>query len=398
MRNMNENSTTETEVQFKESPGLLDYLRVLIKHKKMILLMTFVAGAASILYSVTLPNIYSAKAMILPSEDDKGMMGAMLTQMGGLAGVAGGLGGPTKTDLYVTMLKSETVKDPIIDRFHLMQVYKAKFRVDAYQVLEKNAVVAAGKKDGVLSITVDDEDPKRAAAIANGYVEELGKVAAGLSMSGAGKNRAFLEERLANANADLQRAEEAMKLFQNRNKAVSVTDQAKASIEGVAQLRGQLAAKEVHLGTLQRQFTDSSQEVKAAKTAIANLKVQIAKLEGSSGNSAIPSLGSLPQMGQEYGRLLREFKIQETLVELLTKQYEMVKLNEAKDVAPFLVLQKAKVPEKKSKPQRSKIVKTAVMASLLGSALLALVLEKVMQLKRERQGAHAEGWSSDSAL
>lgn len=365
----------EQRDELEESPTFGEYLLVLVKYRKLIALVTSLTVIISVCYTLTLPNIYTARTMILPSEDDKGMMGAMLAQMGGLAGMAGGLGGPTKTDLYVTMLKSETVKDPIIDRFDLLKVYELKFRQDAYVLLDRNAAISTGRKDGVVTISVDDKDPKRAAAIANAYVEELGKVAAGLNMTGAGRNRVFLEKRLMAAKADLQRAEDAMKLFQSRNKAVDVTEQARASIEGVAQLRGQLAAQEVQLGTLRQQFTEASQEVKSTQATIANIKNQIARLEGSDGGNSIPSVGTVPGLGQEYVRLLREFKIQETLVETLTKQYEMVKINEAKDVSPFQVLQSAKVPEKKSKPSRSKTVLVALFASLIGSIGLVFALE-----------------------
>lgn len=364
--------------------NLLDLLLVLAKHRKMIVGVPFVVAVVTAIITLFMPNIYTAKTMILPGDEDKGMMGAMMAQMGGLANLAGGaLGGPTKTDLYVTMLKSETIKDPIIERFKLMQVYEAKFRVDAYKRLDRTVNVVAGKKDGVLSISVDDKDPKRSAAMANAYVDELGKLAANLSMTGAGKNRTFLEGRLAEARADLAQAEDALKNFQSKYKAVSVTDQARASIEGVAQLRAQLAAQEVQLATLQRQFTDSSQEVKAAKATVSNIRGQIARLEGGGENSSIPSVGSVPKLGQEYVRLMREFKIQETLVELLTKQYEMNKLTEAKDVVPFQILQLAKMPELKSKPKRSLIVIMSAFASGFLMVLVAFVREFGAKMNHE---------------
>ncbi|GAW65833.1 lipopolysaccharide biosynthesis protein [Geoanaerobacter pelophilus] len=312
--------------------------------------------------------------MIVPSPDDKGMMGAMMAQMGGLAGMAGlAGGGPNNADLYQTMLYTETVQDPIINRFKLMTVYGVKFRAEAYKALFENTDISIGKKDGVITIAVDDIDPKRAADIANAYVDELGHLTTNLSMSGASKNRAFLEERLVSAKADLARAEDAMKNFQSKYKAVSIMDQAKASIEAVALLRGQLAAQEVQLGMLQRQFTENSQEVKMAKTSIANIRTQIADFEGSGGSSSIPSVGSVPELGKEYVRLLREFKIQETLVELLTKQYEMVKLDELKDVSSFQVIQSARPPEKKSSPQRGKLVviSSCAVFILVASALVA---------------------------
>src|SRR5208337_839852 len=312
-------------------PSLIDYLQVIAKHSRMIIKITLAAAVISLIYSLTLPNIYTAKTLILPTQEDKGMMSAMMSQLGGLAILAGGagvpLGGPTTTDLYVSMLKSEAVKDPIIDRFRLMEVYKNKYRTDAYKDLDKKVAVSAGKKDGIITITVDDKDPKRAAEMANTYVEELGKLAIRLTVTGAGQNRTFLEERLTKAKADLAKAEEDLKAFQTKNKAVQVTAQAEATIKGVAELRAQLAVQEVQLATYRRQFTESSQEVKNLTTSVSNLRGQIAKLEGGGGNSAIPSVGSVPTIGQEYVRIMREFKIQESLVELLTKQYEMARLS-----------------------------------------------------------------------
>jgi uncharacterized protein involved in exopolysaccharide biosynthesis len=368
--------------------NLLDLLLVLAKHWKMIIGVPFVVAVITAIITLCMPNIYTAQTMILPGDDDNGgMMGAMMSQMGGLAGLAGvaGLGGATKADLYVTMLKSETIKDPIIDRFKLMEVYDAEFRASAYSALDGIAVIGTGKKDGVITIAVDDKDPKRAAEMANAYVDELSKLVARLNMTGAGNNRVFLEKRIAEARADLINAEDALKNFQAKNKAISVTDQAKATIEGVAQLRAQLAMQEVQLATLQRQFTDSSQEVKTAKATIANLRVQIARLEGEGGgrSSSIPSVGSVPQLGQEYMRLMREFKIQEAVLEMLTKQYEFSKLSEVKDVSPFKVLQKAKAPERKSKPKRSLMVIMAAFASGFLMVLVAFIREFGARMNEE---------------
>jgi len=364
---------------------LVDLLLVIVRQKKMILQTTIGAALISVLITLLMPNIYTATTLILATEEDKGSMSAMMAQLGGLAGIAGGvgLGGPTKTDLYVSMLKSETVKDPIIDRFKLLDVYKKKYRVDVYKALNTKATISAGKKDGIITISVSDKDPKRAADIANGYVDELGRVTARLSMSGAGKSRLFLEERLATAKADLARAGDELKFFQIRNKMVNVTEQAKASIEGVAKLRAQLAVQEIQLAALQRQFTDTSQEVKRARASVENVKGQISRLEGNSGNGSVPSVGSVPQLGQDYLRLMREVKIHETMVELLTKQYEMARLSESKDISPFQVLQKAKVPERKSKPVRSKIVISATCMAFFLSALLSFVLERCAKIPEE---------------
>lgn len=386
MRHSDTNKLEPRTSNLEPAPSLFDYLALLVKRWRLIAGITLAVTVISIIVVLLIPCIYTAKAMILPREDDKGIMGAMMAQLGGLGGVAGiaggGLGGATKAGLYVTMLKSETVKDPIIDSFKLKDLYEAKYRADVYTALDKNVIITAGKKDGVITIAVDDKNPKRAADLANAYVDELGKLAARLTMTSAGKDRGYLEERLAAARADLAKAEDVLKAFQSRNKAVSVTDQAKATIEGVAQLRAQLAAQEVQLATFRRQFTEQSQEVKTAKSTVANLQTQIVKLEGNGGgSSSIPSVGSMPQLGQEYLRLMREFKIQETLVELLTKQYEVAKLSEVKDVSPFQVLQKAKVPERRSKPVRSKVVAIAFLAALAGSCALVLALDNFQKLR-----------------
>ncbi|MBT1070973.1 lipopolysaccharide biosynthesis protein [Geobacter chapellei] len=369
-----------------QPPSLLDYLEVIAKRWKMIAAITIGAAVITAIITLFMPNIYTAKAMIIPSDDDKGGMGALMAQLGGLAGLAGGaVGAKTTGDLYVTMLKSETLKDPIIDRFKLLDVYEAKYRTDVYKVLDKNAAIALGKKDGVITIAVDDKDPKRAADMANAYVSELGKLASGLNMTGAGNNRAFLEKRIAEARADLSKAEDGLKAFQTKNKAISVTDQAQATIAGVAQLRAQLALKEVELGTFQRQFTDTSQEVKTTKATVASLRSQIAGLEGKGGaSSSIPNVGNMPQLGQEYLRLMREFKIQEAVLEMLTKQYEVAKISEVKEVAPFQVLQKAKVPERRSKPVRKKILMIVLVGALAISCVTVLVQEELQREVKNR--------------
>jgi len=354
----------------------LEYLLIIAKYKKIIFGVTFGVAVVTALFSLALKNIYTARTMILPADEDKGLMGAMLAQMGGLGGLAGdALGGRNKVDQYVTMLKSETIKDTIIDRFKLMEVYKAKYRMSAYKALDRNIVISTGKKDGVITIAVDDKDPARAANIANAYVTELGKLAAGFKMTGAGNNRAFLEKRMAETRTDLSKAEDALKSFQANNKAISVTDQATATIKAVANLRAKLAIQEVQLANLQRQYTDSSQEVKSLKSIIENLQVQIDKLEGKGDGSSIPTVGSLPQLGQEYMRLTREFKIQEAVFEVLVKQYEMASLSEAKDISPLQIIQVAKKPERKSKPSRSKIVLGVTFVTGLFMIMIAFLHE-----------------------
>jgi uncharacterized protein involved in exopolysaccharide biosynthesis len=356
----------------------LDLLFILAKRWKMIVGVPFVAAVIAAIITLFIPNIYTAKSMIVPSDNNSGGMGAaLMAQLGGLAAMAGGaVSAKTTGDLYLTMLKSETLKDPIIDKFKLIEHYDAKFRSDVYLKLNEVANVILGKKDGVITISVSDKDPRIAADLANEYVNQLSKLISRLNMDDAGEYRIFLEQRIAGAREDLTKSEDSLKAFQSKNKTISVPDQIKATIEGVAQLRAQLAVQEVQLGTLKRQFTDNSQEVKTAKSTIANLRAQIASLEGKGrGSSSIPNLGSVPQLGQEYLRLMREFKIQEAVLEMLTKQYEGAKLTESKDTTPFQLLEKAKVPERKSEPRRGQIVIITALAAGFLMVFLAFVRE-----------------------
>ena len=372
-----DNTNHEPRPADADAINLLDYLEVVVKHKRMIIRTTFAAFVLSIVISGFLPKIYSATTRILPPQQDQGLMGLAMGQMGGaMASLAGDLlGSSSPADMYVGILNTEAVSDAIIDRFKLMELYGNEFRLDTYRALKKRVDIAAGTKDGIVSITVEDEDPKRAADIANSYVEELGKLTVRLNVTGAGQNKTFLEERLAKAKVDLAKAEDDLKAFQSRNKVISVTDQATATIGGIAQVKAQLVALELQLAVLRRQFTDSSQEVKRVKASLASLKEQLAGLEGSGSGGAIPGAGSVPELGVRQLRLMREFKIQETLVELLTKQYEMTKLSEAKDVISIQVLQTARVPDKKSKPRRSLIVLMSTFAACFTGVLYAFFRE-----------------------
>ena len=389
MQPTDNSDTSKSPVLGPEKPSLFDNVQVVAERFRTILRITLVSAVISLVVSLLLPNIYTARTLILPAQEDKSLMPAMMNQLGGLAllatGAGASIGGPTTADLYVSMLKSEAVKDPVIDRFRLMEVFDKKYRTDVYRILDKNTAVSVGKKDGIITIALSDRDPKRAAAMANAYVEELGRLAVRLNVSGAGENRNFLEERLVKAKIELAKAEENLKAFQAKNKAVSVTAQAEATIKGVAELRAQLAAQEVELATYRRQFTESSQEVKNLATSVSNLRAQIAQLEGEGDGSALPSMGSVPSIGQKYVRLMREFKIQETLVELLTKQYEMAKLTEAKDVSPIQVIHYAKVPEKKSRPHRTIIVLISAIAAFSIAAYGTFVFYYVSRLPEENK-------------
>lgn len=376
--------TTNRSLPKSDSLNVIDYLEVLIKHKFLITVSTLLAFIISIIVSLLLPNIYSSTTRILPPQQDQSLVGMMFGQMGATTGLASELlGKGSPADLYVGILNSEAVLDPIIDKFNLIEKYERKFRIDTYSVLEKNVDISSGKKDGIISITVMDKNPKLAADIANAFVEELEKLMLKLNITGARHNISFLENRLTKAKMDLARAEENFKVFQTKNMALDVAEQTKGTIKGIADLTAQVAVEEVKLVTLQRSMTDTSQEVKNQKSIVSNLKAQISRFEGEKNGGIIPSVGSVPALGQEYVRLMREFKTQETLVELLTKQYEMSKFAGAKDVAGIQVIQKATLPDKKSKPRRASIVLVSTFMICMASIFAAFLLEYLKHIPTE---------------
>jgi len=360
----------------EQNDSIFQFINTLALYRKLILSVTITGFVVSLVVSILLPNIYRARALILPPQQDQNLMGAMLAQMGGMASIASDFlgGGGSQADMYVSILKTEVIKDAIIDRFDLQKVYKNDYRVTTYGEIDKWVTITSGKKDGIISINVEDKDPKRSADIANAYISELQKIMIQMNSSGAGENKKYLGERLTKAQSDLVLAEDAIKRFQSVNKAVDISEQARGTIKGIADLSAQLAVQEVQLETLKSQFTDSSQEVKSAKRTIESIKSQIAKLEGTGKIGAVPSVASIPNLGQQYLRLMREFKIQETLVELLTKQYEMSILTEAKNIFNIQVVQKARVPDRKINPKRAIIVVASTLTSFLLSVLAIFLL------------------------
>ena len=360
--------------------NLLEYLLVIAKNWRMITKVTAVAFVLSCGAALLLPNIYTATTRIMPPNESKGGLASMLGGMGDLAALAGISGGGSSGDLYVGMLNSRTVADAIIDRFHLMEVYEQDYRVKMYEKLQQLVSISLGKKDGIVAVSVEDEDPERAAAIANAYVEELKKLNLELNLSSSGRQRLFLEKRLDIVKADLKRAEEALGAFQKEHNAFKLDDQASAIIEAIAKLKGEIASKEVALSVARSFQTEQNSEVKALREALAGLNKQLRGLEQSPEGSRVSgdifiSTSSVADVGLQYARVMREFKVQESLFELLTKQYELAKIEESKDTSTIQVLDAAVVPDKKSKPKRSLIVLAVTFVAGFMAVLWAFISE-----------------------
>jgi len=364
--------------------SLLDLLIVLAKHKKMILSLPCVVALLSVGYSLLLPNIYTATTKILPPQQSQSGASTMLAQLGGLAGLAGSVAGiRSPNDLYIGMLKSRTVADNLIQRFGLMQDHEAKYPSQVRQALEGVTAITTGK-DGIITIEVDDKDPKRAADLANAYVDELLKLTQVLAVTDAAQRRLFFERQLEQARDNLTKAEVAARQALEKGGLVQVEGQGRALVENTARLRGQITVKEVQIGAMRTYAADRNPDLQLAQQELESMKRELARIEGASGST---SRDARENSGSGIGSLgmLRNVKYYETIYELLAKQFELAKIDEAKESAVVQVMDKAIEPDHKSKPKRSLIVLFSALAALFIGILLAFVREITARAKADPQ-------------
>jgi len=378
--------------------NLLDYLLIIAKHIKMITKATACVAVLSVVIALLLPNIYISTARILPPPNSsQGGIPAMLASsgIGDLASLAGiSVGGSTGA-LYVGMLQSRTISDAIIEKFNLMEVYGQEYRSKAYEKLADRVKISLDDEDGIISIAVEDEDPIRAANMANAYVEELKKINVRINLNSAGRERVFLETRLAMVKKDLSGAEDNLKDFQEKNKAIRIEDQAEEILEAIATLKGKVASEEIQLGVLLTRQTEQNPEVKSLREGIAQIKSQLRKLEESQEGENVSrdifiATADVPELAVQYARLMRNFKVQETLFELLTKQYEVAKINESRNTSILQVLDEGVPSDRKSKPKRSVIVLVATFFAGFLAILLAFAREYLDSLAEEDRGRMKE--------
>lgn len=283
---------------------------------------------------------------------------AALASLGGLAGLAGSAASlKSPADQLVSLMQSVTVEDRLIDKFGLMQVYKTEFGSDARMLLEKYTRIAIGKKDGLISIEVDDHSPQRAADIANQYVTELRRMTSVLTVTEAQQRRAFFEVELAKARAGLAKAQAALQASGFSSSALR--GEPKAAAEGYARLKAEATAAEVRLQTLRSALADSTPEVQRQQAALMAVRDQLARLERTQDSGA----------DADYLGKYREFKYQEALFELFSRQYESARLDERREGPLIQIVDPALPPEVKSKPRRGS---TAVMVTLIAFAILSI--------------------------
>ncbi len=367
--------------------NLFDLLIVLAKQKKLVLGLPLVVAVLAAGISFVLPVSYTATAVIVPPQQSASSSAAMLSQLsGGLAGLASIAGIRTPAELYIGMLRSRTVADNLIQRFDLMRVYETEYPSNARKALETKTAITH-VQGGLITIEVDDQDPKRAAAMANAYVDELLKLSQTMAVTEASQRRLFYERQLGQAKDNLARAEEAAKRGIEKGGLAQVEGQGRAIVEATARLRGQITAKEVQIGAMRTFATDRNPDLQLALQELESMKRELARIEGASqAKSGVAPEGS--PSGISSVDMLRNVKYFEAIYEFLSKQYELSKIDEARDAPVVQVMDKAIVPDRKSKPKRALIVILSTFGAFLLGILVAFAREVIVRAKADPQQAN----------
>jgi len=366
----------------------LEILLVLAREKKLILQVTLGATILAAIIAFIIPKSYTATATILPPQQNQSVLSAMLGQLAGTQSLdLRDLGLKNPSDVFVAMLKSRTVEDALINRFDLRKVYGVKSYQDARRKLEKRSEIDP-EKEGLISIAVTDRDPQRAADIANMWVEELRALNQNLALTEAAQRRAFFEQKLVAERNALSQAELALKQIEQQTGIIQPDAQTRALIGEVAEVRAQIAAKEVQLQSMGSYATPNNPDVKRVEAELAKLRAQFASLSRTQaaaapgeGNLQVPT-GRVAGASLEYLQAARELKYHESLYDFLSRQLEAARIDEAKSAVVVQVVDKAVEPEKKSSPQRLLIVAVTAWLSFLLVALGVLLREA---LRRRRQ-------------
>ena len=382
--------TTMVEQDSGEPPmSFPEPLIIVAKRRRFILKFVGITVVLALATVWFWPNSYTANAKILPPQQTQSMASvAMASQLGPLASLGSSLGLRNTGDVYVSMLKSDTIANSLIDRFSLMSVYKSKWRVDAQKKLESRTDVVMSK-DGVISVSVDDRSPQRAAELANGYIDELEKLAKRLAVTEAGKRRLFYESEVKSELDELSKAELGLKQTQEKTGIFTLESQAKAVIESVAALRATVAAQQIQVQAMRSFATPENPDLIKAENELAAAEAQLNRMEKrtGSGSTLDMPLSAMPTAGLEYLRRYREVRYHESLFALLARQYEAARIDEGKDPVIIQELDKATPPEKKSSPHRAIILVIVVILAVVIAIMLAFFMERVEKAKENPQFA-----------
>lgn len=363
-----------------DSMSVLDAALSLAEHWKLLLIGPLVAGLAALGIAYLIPPSYTAITTLLPPQQQNSTS-PLLSSLGGLAGLTGSVGLRTPADQYVSLMQSVTVSDRIIDQFNLMEVYRPKYRFQARRALASNVHITIGKKDGLITVQVDDESPQRAAEMANRYVDELRRMTDTIAVSEAQQRRKFFELQLRQTQDKLVQAQQALQASGFTEGALKA--EPKSAGDAYARLRAEQTAAEVRLQTLRGSLSDNAPEVQQQQGTVLALRSQVAKLATPAGAAS----------GPDYVGKYREFKYQETLFDLFARQYELARVDESREGGLIQVVDAATPPEWKSKPKRLFIAIGATFASFVMLVFAVLIRRSWRAAAADpRYADRMEGW------
>lgn len=335
---------------------------------------TAVCGAIALGVALLLPPVFIARSSVMPPQQQSSGLAAALGSLTALTGVGGGGGLKNPNDLYVGILKSQNVADGLIKRLDLKSLFKVNAMMDARRALDARVSIQSAKS-GLIEIAVEDEDPVFAARLANAYVEELKRVNQSLAVTDAAKRRFFFERQLKDVRSDLASAEARLEQLQQRTGLIQPEGQVTGVIKATADLKAAIAAKEIQLAAMRSFATDKNPDLIRAQQELAALRQQLRQLSANGGDESglLPGAAKLPENGLAYVRALRDVKYQEALVEAIAKQYELARVEEARDSSLIQVLDVATPPDRKSGPKRALITMAGtLLGGILGAAYVLL--------------------------
>jgi uncharacterized protein involved in exopolysaccharide biosynthesis len=395
-------STLELEetVPISHEPTWAIRAMLLWKHRRKLARATGISLLVSLAVSFAIPKQYKSTTSIMPPDQQgsSAMLLAALTGHGGGLGALGGLasgllGGHTSTDLFINLLHSGTVSGHLIDQFDLQRVYHKRYRIDTAKHLARCTTITEDKKSGVITIAVEDRSRVRARDLAQAYLDELNKLVTRTNTSSAHRERVFIEKRLNAVRANLEDAELQLSQFSSKSSAIDIKEQTRAMVDAGARVQAELLVEQSGLQSLRQIYGDGNVRVRETEARIASLQGELTKMTGSSApltadaihddsvNSVggedkgelYPPLRQLPRLAVPYADLYRSVKVQEAVFELLTQQYEMARIEEAKDVPVISVIDPPGLPEKKSFPPRLLLTLLLTFLSFAGSSALILI-------------------------
>jgi len=362
---------------------LAELLAALGARKRLIAVVTVAGAILSALTALLLPLRYTAEAVIMPPQQQQSVANSVLGQLGGLGNIGTReLGLKSPSDLYVGIAKSRTVADALIERFNLKALYGKKTIVETRRQLAKRTSIEAGK-DTLIKISVQDADPKRAADLANAYVEELYRQNRQIALTESAQRRLFFERELAVEREALAAAEDTLKKTQQQTGMLQLNTQVEVAVRAIAQLRADIASREVALRRLPVAATESNPEVIQLNTELNGMREQLRKLEQAQNRPGNPIIATtnIPQVGLAYVRVLRELQYHETLFELLAKQFEAAKIDEAKQAPVIQIVDRAIPPDQKSWPPRALLTAVGALTALIATAALVLIRNRTASVE-----------------